>query len=293
MPGPGLVATFVRELLTRQRRARETEPDLVMDDPDKVAAYTAAGREAGVMAPVYLFHGAQICDVIQPGDTVLDLGCGPATQLGLVARLNPDTRFIGVDLSAEMLGRARSYVDELGLQNVDFHESDVARLGAFADASVDAVVSTMALHHLPDVDTLERSFAEVARVLKPGGGVYLVDFGRLKSERSMHYFAHQYANRQPELFTLDYLYSLRAAFTLDDFQRAADRQLRERAVVRSTFMMPYMMAVKSASRQDPADEAVVQGLHGIRDGLQPHQRRDLADLHFFFRLGGLSNPLLA
>src|SRR5204863_5016089 len=100
----------LREAMTRERSARAPEPDLVMDDPDKVTAYTRAGREDGVMAPVYLFHCAQICDVIRPGDTVVDLGCGPATQLAMVARLNPEVRFTGIDLSDEMLDRARAHV---------------------------------------------------------------------------------------------------------------------------------------------------------------------------------------
>ena len=183
MPSLPVLKTLARELVSRERSPRRTEPDLVMDDPEKVAAYTRAGREDGVMAPVYLFHCAQVCEVIRPGDTVVDLGCGPATQLAMVARLNPDVRFVGVDLSEEMLERARAYGAEQGLGNVAFQQADVTDLGFLGDASVDAVFSTVALHHLPDVDHLQRTFAEVARVLRPGGGLYLVDFGHLKSEK--------------------------------------------------------------------------------------------------------------
>ena len=68
MPSLPVLKTLLRELTTREQSARINEPDLVMDDPDKVAAYTRAGREDGVMAPVYLFHCAQICAVIRPGD---------------------------------------------------------------------------------------------------------------------------------------------------------------------------------------------------------------------------------
>ena len=74
------------------------EPSLVMDDPQQVTAYAKAGRENGVMAPVYIFNGANICEVIRAGDIVVDLGCGPANQLAMVARLNPDVHFIGVDI---------------------------------------------------------------------------------------------------------------------------------------------------------------------------------------------------
>ena len=101
MLNTALIGTFLREATARERTQRVPEPDLVMDDPEKVAAFTRAGREDGVMAPVYLFHCAQICEVIRPGDRVVDLGCGPGTQLAMVARLNPDAHFLGIDLSAE------------------------------------------------------------------------------------------------------------------------------------------------------------------------------------------------
>ena len=292
MPSLPVLKTLARELVSRERSPRRTEPDLVMDDPEKVAADTRAGREDGVMAPVYLVHCAQVCEVIRPGDTVVDLGCGPATQLAMVARLNPDVRFVGVDLSEEMLERARAYGAEQGLGNVAFQQADVTDLGFLGDASVDAVFSTVALHHLPDVDHLERTFAEVARVLRPGGGLYLVDFGHLKSEKSIEYFAYQYSDRQPDLFTLDYLYSLRAAFPLADFQRLTDRHLAGRARVYSTFLMPFMVVVKSPPRAGEVPQGVRAGLAALRAALPSYHRTDLQDLRTFFRLGGLASPLL-
>ena len=148
---------------------RVPEPRLVMDDEESVKAYTAAGSENGVMAPVYLFHGANISEVIRPGDTVVDLACGPANQLGLVARINPDTNFIGIDLSDEMRARAEALVRRQGLGNVTIEHGDITDLSRFADASVDAVMSTMALHHLPTEDHLARTYAEVARASRRRG----------------------------------------------------------------------------------------------------------------------------
>lgn len=290
MPSFSVLPTLLREVLTRHQGDRVPEPDLVMDDPDKVAAYARAGLEDGVMAAGYLYNCAQICDVIRPGDTVLDLACGPATQLGMAARLSPATRFIGIDMSRPMLARAEDHVARQGLCNVSFKQGDICNLNMFGDRSMDAVISTLALHHLPTSEHLHQTLAEVARVLKPGGGVYLVDFGRLKSERSMQYFARQYADRQPELFTLDYLNSLRAAFTLNQFDSAA-QALRGRARLYSTFLVPFMVAIKSRSRHG-ADPALVAQLKNIRNTLPPFHRRDISDLEQFFRWGGLSNPLL-
>ncbi len=287
MPSIPVLKTLLREVITRDRAPRVPEPDLVMDDPDKVAAFTRAGREDGVMAPVYLFHTAQVCEVIRPGDKIVDLGCGPATQLAMIARLNPESEFLGVDFSDEMLQRARAYVAEQGLSNVRFQKSDMSKLDFLADASVDAVYSTVALHHLPGLDAFNGTFAEIGRILRPGGGVYVVDFGRLKSKKSIEYFAYQYADRQPELFTLDYLYSLNAAFAADDFRNAARTCLNGRARVYATSIAPFMVAVKSPARRTiPSD--IKERLKEIRRSLPKHHQVDVKDLVSWFGMGGLS-----
>lgn len=284
--------TLLREVMTRERAPRVPEPDLVMDDPEKVAAFTRAGREDGVMAPVYLFHCAHVCEIVRPGDTVVDLGCGPATQLGMIAKLNPEARFIGVDYSDGMLDRARTHVDELGARNVTFEKADMAELDLFQDKSVDAVFSTMALHHLANVDHLNRVLAETRRILKDDGGIYLVDFGHLKSQKSIQYFAYQYADRQPELFTLDYLYSLRAAFSLADFRKGVAMNLEGRAKVYATFLAPFMVAVKSTPRQAVA-VPVRAALRDMRSALPAHHQTDINDLVSWFRPSGLRSRLLA
>ena len=279
------------ELFGTKSQQRKTEPDLVMDDPDKVAAYTRAGRVDGVMAPVYLHHCAHISEVIRPGDKVIDLACGPATQLAMVAQFHPACQFTGVDLSEQMLGRAEAHVAELGLTNVDFVRSDISRLAAFEDNSVDAVFSTVALHHLPDVAALKRTFAEIARVLKPGGGVYLVDFGHLKSQKTIDYFAYQYADRQAELFTLDYLYSLEAAFGKRDFESAVSDSLSEYADLYSSFLVPYNVAIKSPRRAQ-FDPQLKQKLQKLRTDLPNYHKRDINDLIFSFAMSGMKTKLL-
>ena len=275
---------MVREAFTWKASSRVPEPDLVMDDPEKVDAYVKAGRNGGVMTPVYLYHATQICSVIQPGDLVIDLACGPANQLGLVAELNPDTRFLGIDLSAPMLQRAKDHIDELQLDNVELLESDIADLSNLSDNSVDAVISTMALHHLPTVDHLLKTFEETKRVLKSGGGVYLADFAHLKSDKAIDYFAHQYKNQQPELFTLDYLYSLRAAFSKQDFRQAVER-LGGLARLYSP-IFPFMISVKSEARR-PADPALDAKLLERYKAMPRNQQVDYKDLSMMFRLGGL------
>jgi len=291
MPSPQLIQTVVRELLTRERSARVTEPDLVMDDPDNVAAYVEAGREHAVMAPVYLFHCANICEVIRPGDTVVDLACGPANQLAMVARLNPDTQFIGVDLSQPMLERARELIERQGLKNVQFRHGDITDLSSFADRSIDAVMSTMALHHLPTFDMLCKTYAEVARILKDDGGVYMVDFGHLKARRSIDYFAYQYADRQPALFTEDYYNSLHAAFYPDEFRQAV-KPLEGRARLFATIGLPFMLALKSQPRRGKAPELAAE-LARMQRALPEWHKADFADLVRHFRMNGMSAGLVS
>lgn len=290
MPSPQLIQSVLRELFTLERAPRIPEPDLVMDDPDNVAAYVEAGREHAVMAPVYLYHCANICEVIRPGDTVVDLACGPANQLAMVARLNPETNFIGVDLSEPMLEQAKELITRQGLTNVTFRHGDITDLASFATGSVDAVVSTMALHHLPTVDLLCSTYAEVARILKPGGGVYMVDFGHLKAQRSIDYFGNQYADRQPALFTEDYINSLHAAFYIKDFRKAV-KPLEGTARLYSTIALPFMVALKSAARR-PVDPALTAKLQQLKKDLPEWHRADFADLIRHFRMNGMSAGLL-
>lgn len=287
MPSVGLIQAFAREVLVTRSLPREPEPDLVMDDPGQVAAYAEAGRIDGVMAAAYLFHSARITQVIAGCKSVIDLGCGPATQLAQIAQLNPGIEFTGVDLSATMLQDAQAHVQGLGLRNVSFRNGDIARLDGVPDHSVDAIISTMALHHLPSAELLDACFAQVKRVLKPGGAVYLTDFGRLKSLKSVLFFAYMNAKHQPHIFSLDYERSLRAAFLKEDFEAVARRHLPTQVRVESTFKVPFLVVVKTADK--PLPETLRQRLASMRKALKPRYRRDLNDLRTFFALGGLGN----
>jgi arsenite methyltransferase len=109
---------------------------------------------------------------IDPGSVVLDLGCGAGTDLLIAAQMaGPTGRVIGVDMTASMLERARSSADELGLGNVELHESLIESL-PLDDASVDVVISNGVIDLVPDKDAV---FDEIDRVLRPGGRLQLAD----------------------------------------------------------------------------------------------------------------------
>jgi len=287
MASLNILKVMLSELMARSPRQRIAEPSLVMDDPAQVQAYLDAGSEKGALAPIYLFNSTFATTVIRPGDVVLDLACGPANQLAQIAAVNPDTQFVGVDLSPEMLKKAEAVVSRRSLSNVRFEVSDISKLTRFTDRSVDVVISTLSLHHMPDVQTLARVFGEVQRVLKPDGRVYFSDLGCLRSERAIAEFAGQYADQQPEVFNLDYLNSLRAAFALEDF-RAVVGPLGRRVRLFSTFLVPYMVVIKTAVAL-PVDEARRRRLTSIHETMSVQQRADYRKLRLFFRLGGLAS----
>ena len=286
MPNLALIPTFVREVLGSRVLPREPEPSLVMDESEQVAAYVEAGRIDGIMAASYLFHSARASLVLHGCKTVYDLGCGPATQLAQIAELNPEIRFIGVDLSSAMLADAEKHIARLGLNNVSFRQCDIATLDLFPDASADGVISTMALHHLPTFAHLESCFASIKRVLKPDGAIYLTDFGRLKSLYSVIFFAYMNAGNQPHLFSLDYERSLRAAFLYEEFYQLTARYFGPRARAISTFKVPLLVTVKT--HDHPLSSEFLKRLQQMRKALPKKYRGDLDDMRIFFRLGGLS-----
>lgn len=284
MPSLAMFGHLVLDWVSRGAQPRVPEQELVMDDPAQAAAFEAAGREDGLLAHTYLYHALQASALIAPGHHVLDLGSGPACQLAVLARLNPDAQFLGVDASPHMLALAEQTLARNALGNVALREGDMARLSSIPDGSVDMVMSTMSLHHLPDTTALASVFREIRRVLKPGGALYLVDFGRLKREATQRFFANDRAETQPAIFTQDYYRSLRAAFAADELRAAADL-LGDGVRVERTFLVPFLVALCRGERR-PLAAASRTAAVAAYDALNARQRNDLRDLARFFAHGG-------
>jgi SAM-dependent methyltransferase len=160
----------------------------VADDPGgdfhfhRGAEYAASllGYDASELAAIPTTTTASFAGVgnphcvapIDPGETVIDIGCGAGTDLLLAARrVGPMGTAIGVDMTPAMAERARAGAKAMGLEQVEIRVGDALEL-PIESGIVDVIISNGVINLTPDK---ARAYAEAFRVLKPGGRFQLAD----------------------------------------------------------------------------------------------------------------------
>jgi arsenite methyltransferase len=135
--------------------------------PEELAGMPAVALDHALGVGNHLRHAR-----IEPGDTVLDLGCGSGIDSILAARkTGPEGRVLALDFLPEMLQRTAFAADEAGLGNIETIEGDIEAI-PLHDASVDVVISNGVLNLSP---RKARALAEAARVLRAGGELCVAD----------------------------------------------------------------------------------------------------------------------
>jgi ubiquinone/menaquinone biosynthesis C-methylase UbiE len=126
---------------------------------------------------------------VQPGARVLDLGCGTGELALALAWREPQARITGLDPDPLALARAREKASAAGA-NIAWAQGYAGR-APFPDGSFDQIVSSLVIHHLSSEQKRE-AFRDALRLLRPGGALYVLDFGppRTRVDRALTALLH-------------------------------------------------------------------------------------------------------
>lgn len=176
---------------------------------EELEQHAAAGKSSFGCGNPLAFAG------VKPGETVLDLGSGAGFDLMIAAeKVGPEGKVIGVDMTDEMLEAARNNAAKAGYAQIELRKGVIEKLPV-EDGSVDWVISNCVVNLSPEKDKV---FAEISRVLRPGGRFSISDIVVETLPQSVRDFAAAYhACIAGAISEQEYLAGLRAA-GLEDTQ---------------------------------------------------------------------------
>lgn len=134
---------------------------------------------------------------IKNGNAILDVACGTGEMLAKIVKLNPDRKNVGVDLSPDMLAKARKKLSKINKGKFELHEGNTLNLD-FPENSFDIIVNNYMVDLLP-IETFDRIATEFYRVLKPEGKIVMSTFSF--GTKRIHRFWYWIAKRFPKLLT--------------------------------------------------------------------------------------------
>ena len=215
----------------------------VMDEEDEVAAYLDGVATAHLDRMDDTFVARVLSKLTRRRPKVLDLGTGTGAIPVKMARHREDLIIVGVDRAANMLKQARMRAAAAGVSDrVSFRKADGRRL-PFPDRTFDMVISNSLMHHIPDpVPALD----ELARVLAPGGAVFIRDLRRPRRDlvaRHIRKHGRYYRGTMLRLFGD----SVRAAFTVAEMEQIVRRSRLSRVRV-GRQMETYLVIETPAAR---------------------------------------------
>lgn len=221
---------------------RILEPE-VMDDDLEVDAYLDGVATRHLERLDGTFIAAVLALRPEPRARILDVGTGTGALPIRLAIARSDVRVTAVDLSAPMLARARRAARRAGV-SIRFRRGSARRL-PFRTSSFDLVMSNSLLHHLPDpVPALD----EFARVLRPGGALFIRDLRR-PPDRSIAAHIRRHGRHYRGLMKKLFADSVRAAYTLREIRAVVGNSRLAGTVVRRMFTTYWVIEKRRHRRR--------------------------------------------
>lgn len=217
-----LLSLLFREYCRSGSLPRCPEPDDIMHDTESVRAFHEQGESS--LLPVYHFNALATSRLLPEGGTVVDLGSGSGQYISYLAACRPDARILGLDLSPAMveLGTEKMVRERL-YPRVQLSIGDMTCFRDLVPDRVDVISSVFALHHLPDLASLERCFLEMEYVRRLyTGAVWIFDHTRPKHPRTAEEFPNIFTPSAAASFQRDSRNSLLASFSFSEMSDALD-----------------------------------------------------------------------
>lgn len=242
---------YIGEILSNNTMIRIPEPNLLMNLEEQVDAYAKGGEPDGSLAPIHYYAIEEASKTLQKCKTVLDLGIGSGYVISKMALVNPHIHFTGIDLSEAMLEVANKQIQKYNLKNVTLIKADITKLEEL-NQKFDGVMSTLALHHLPTVQSLHLAISQSLKVMATDKvNLFFFDLGRLKKDSTIRTMLELHPKMLPYLIE-DAFNSQKAAFTLDEFKtgfQSKDNLEKSNLHFKNVFLVPYLLKIHSSQSE--------------------------------------------